>query len=89
MTLHANDSRVPEAQKIITSLRREQAYGCFRIAQFYDKSKTLPLSRRSKAAEIYYNEVVNLSLGDPKWVYAVQARERLEELKKRNPAAKP
>jgi outer membrane protein assembly factor BamD (BamD/ComL family) len=89
ITLHASDPRVPEAQKIITNLKREQAYGCFRIAEFYDKSKTIPESKRTKAAEIYYNEVVNLSLGDPKWVYAAKARQRLDELKKRNQGTKP
>jgi len=89
MTLYPNDARVPEAQKIIASLRREQAYGSFRIAKFYEDSKTLRKSSKEKAAEIYYNEVVNLTLDDPKSVYGVEARQRLDELKKRNPATKP
>jgi outer membrane protein assembly factor BamD (BamD/ComL family) len=79
MTLYPNDPRSPETREIITDLRREQARGNFEIAKYYDKGK------RWKAAEIYYNEVVNLSIGDPKAVYGAEAQQRLDELKKRTP----
>ncbi len=79
-TLYPTDPRVRETQKIISDLRREQARGNFQIAKFYEKY------HKWKAAETYYNEVVNLSLEDPKSVYAVQARERIAELKKRTVA---
>jgi outer membrane protein assembly factor BamD len=79
MNLYPADSRVPEAQKIIAALKREQARGNFEIAKYYEKS------RRWKAAEIYYNEVVNLTIGDSESVYGVEAQQRLEVLKKRPP----
>lgn len=77
MTLFPNDSRVPEAQKIIAALRNEQARGNFEIAKYYEKE------RRWSSAKIYYNEVVSLLLNDPESSYAVQARERLDALNKR------
>jgi len=78
MTLYPNDPRVREAQTIITSLKGEQARGNFKIARFYEKRK------KWRAAETYYNEVVNLSLQDPNSVIAATAKERIDELKKRN-----
>ena len=80
MTLYPNDPRVKETQKIITALRLEQARGNFQIARFYEKR------RRWKAAETYYNEVVNLTLEDPNSAYAVQAKQRMDEIKRRLPA---
>jgi len=77
MTLYPGDKRVTDSQTIIVSLKREQARGNFEIARFYEKRK------KWKAAETYYNEVVNLSLDDPKSVYATQAKQRIDELKKR------
>jgi outer membrane protein assembly factor BamD len=77
MTLFPNDPRVREAQAIIGSLHGEQARGNFQIARFYEKRK------RWRAAETYYNEVVNLSLHDPNSIYAVQAKQRIDELRKR------
>ncbi len=77
MTLFPNDSRVPEAQKIIAHLKNEQARGNFEIAKYYEKE------RRWGSAKIYYNEVVNLLLNDPNAAFAVQARERLDALNKR------
>jgi outer membrane assembly lipoprotein YfiO len=77
IALYPNEPRVTEAQAIITSLKREQALGSFKIARFYEKHK------RWRAAETYYNEVVNLSLNDPKFTYAVQAQQRIDELKQR------
>jgi outer membrane protein assembly factor BamD len=76
MTLYPMDPRVRETQKIIAALRQEQARGNFQIARFYEKNK------KWKAAETYYNEVVNLTLDDPKSAYGAQARHRIDELKK-------
>jgi outer membrane assembly lipoprotein YfiO len=77
MTLFPDDPRVPEAQKIISDLRTEQARGNFEIARYYEKE------RRLGAARIYYNEVVSLMLNEPNAPYAVEARERLDALNKR------
>ena len=74
MTLYPNDARVPEVQKIIESLRTEQARGNFQIAKFYEKYK------RWNGALVYYNEVVSQ---DPNSAYAAQARQRIDELKQR------
>ena len=77
MTLYPDDKRVPEAQKIIASLKTEQARGNFTIGQYYEEHGKLA------SAKIYYNEVVNLLLGDPNSTYATRARERIEALNKR------
>jgi outer membrane protein assembly factor BamD len=74
MTLYPNDGRVPEAEKIITSLRGEQARGNFQIAKYYEKRK------KWNGALVYYNEVL---LRDPESPYAAQARERIDALKNR------
>ena len=79
MTLYPSDPRVPEAQKIITSLKEEQARGNFRTAQFYEKRK------RWNGAMVYYNEVL---VQDPNSRYATEARERIDTLKKRTLASK-
>ena len=72
MALYPNDPRVPQAQKIIATLRREQARGNFDIAQFYEKYK------KWEGARIYYNEVL---LQDPNSPYAPEARQRIDQLK--------
>ena len=77
MTLFPDDPRVPQAEKIITSLKTEQARGNFTIGEYYE-SKHQWIS-----AKIYYNEVVNLLLADPNSTYATQARVRIEALNKR------
>lgn len=79
MTLYPNDTRVPEAQKLISALKTEQARGNFQIAKFYEKYK------RWGGAVVYYNEVV---MQDPNSPYAAQARQRIEELKQRIQQAK-
>jgi outer membrane protein assembly factor BamD len=73
MTLFPDEPRVPEAQKIISALRTEQARGSFQTAKFYEKYK------RWKGALVYYNEVLLL---DPNSPYATPARERIDALKK-------
>ncbi len=74
MTLYPNDARVPQAQKIIASLREEQAHGSFAIAQFYEKRK------KWEGARIYYNAVLNQ---DPNCPDAPEALRRIDELKQR------
>ena len=77
ISLYPGDPRVAEAQKVITSLKTEQARGSFQIARFYEKYK------RWEAARIYYNDVVNLSLGETNAPYAALAAKRIDELKQR------
>lgn len=79
MTLYPNDSRVPQAQKIIDSLKGEQARGNFEIAKFYEKSK------RWSGALVYYNEVILKSPDSP---YAAIARQRIDTLKRHLEQAK-
>jgi outer membrane protein assembly factor BamD (BamD/ComL family) len=74
MTLYPNDPRSAQAQKVITSLKLEQARGNFQIAKFYEKYK------RWAGALVYYNEVIIL---DPNSQYAAKARLRIDELKQR------
>lgn len=84
MTLYPDEKRVPEAQKIIGSLRKEQARGHLHIARFYEKR------RKWIAAETYYNEVVNLMLDEPNSIYATEAKQKIDALKRRTQAtAKP
>ena len=74
MTLYPDDKRVPKAQKIITALKGEQARGNFQTAKFYEQRK------RWNGALVYYNEVL---VQDPNSPYANEARQRIDELKKR------
>jgi outer membrane protein assembly factor BamD (BamD/ComL family) len=71
ITLYPDDARVPQAQKIIASLKHEQARGNLEIAQFYEKRN------HPESARIYYNEVVSLSLGEPNSPYAETAKAHL------------
>jgi outer membrane protein assembly factor BamD len=73
-TLHPDDPRLPEAQKISDSLKTEQARGSFDIARFYEKN------RRWEGAKIYYNEVL---LKDPSSKFADAARKRIDAINKR------
>jgi outer membrane protein assembly factor BamD (BamD/ComL family) len=77
ITLFPDDSRVPEAQKIIDSLKTEQARGNFTIGSYYESH------HKYASARIYYNEVVRLLIAEPNSPYAAQARERIEALNKR------
>ena len=74
MTLYPTDPRASQAQNTIGALKGEQARGSFQIAKFYEKYK------RWNGALVYYNEVLVL---DPNSQYAAQARQRIDELKKR------
>jgi outer membrane protein assembly factor BamD len=77
MTLHPEDTRVSEAQKLIESLKTEQARGSFDIAKFYERRHDW------QGALIYYNEVLHK---DPNSRYAEAARQRIDSLKKRTKA---
>jgi outer membrane protein assembly factor BamD len=74
MTLHPNDPRVAEAQKIVQELKTEQARGSVEIARFYEKKKLW------QGALVYYNEAV---AKDPNSSYAQEAKRRIEEINKR------
>jgi outer membrane protein assembly factor BamD len=73
-TLFPEDPRVPEAQQHVNALKTEQARGSFDIARFYERN------RRSKAALIYYNDVLDK---DPNSTYAEEARRRMDAINKR------
>jgi outer membrane protein assembly factor BamD len=72
VTLYPDDRRVPEAQKIMTSLKVEQARGNFETAKYYEKR------RKWNGALVYYNEVV---LRDPNSPLATEARKRIDAIK--------
>ena len=74
ITLHPEDHRLLEAQKLIDALKTEQARGSYDIARFYEKQ------RRWQGALIYYNEVL---IKDPQSRYANAARQRIDAIKKR------
>jgi outer membrane assembly lipoprotein YfiO len=74
VTLFPTDQRTTEAQKIITSLKQEQARGNYKIAQFYEKRK------KWNGALVYYNEVVLQVPGSPA---AAEARRHIDLLKQR------
>lgn len=78
MTYYPNDKRVPAALTAIAALKNQQVQGNFKIAQFYEESKTLNALQRRNGAIIYYNEVLQLA---PNSSYAAQARQRIEALK--------
>jgi outer membrane protein assembly factor BamD len=78
MALYPTDSRVPDAQKKISSLKTEQAHGNFQIAKFYEKY------HKWKGAMVYYNEVI---VQDPNSPYAAEAQKRIAVLKERTQQA--
>lgn len=86
ITLFPQDKRVPETQKLIDEMRREQARGNYEVARYYEKNK------RWAGAVVYYNEVLLL---DPKSPFAEESRQRIEALKAKilqapvTPAATP
>jgi outer membrane protein assembly factor BamD len=76
VTLYPKDPRVPQAEKLMTSLKVEQARGNFEIARYYEKHK------KWNGALVYYNEVV-LHDPNPNSLYATDARKRIDAIKKR------
>jgi outer membrane assembly lipoprotein YfiO len=73
IALYPNDSRVPELQRYIIELKKEQAQGNFLTAKFYEKHK------RWNGAIIYYNEV---QLNDSGSKLAEEARTKIDDIKK-------
>jgi len=74
IALYPEEPRVPEAKRIIESLKTEQARGSFEIAKFYEKK------HRWEGAIIYYNDVL---LKDQGSKYGTIARQRIDVIKKR------
>lgn len=72
--LYPTDPRVPELQRVVASLRAEQARGNFKIAKFYEDRK------RWDGALIYYNEVL---IKDPNSPLVPEARQRIEAIKQK------
>jgi outer membrane protein assembly factor BamD (BamD/ComL family) len=71
-TLYPKDPRIPETEKVIASLRTEQARGAYNTAKYYEHHK------RYLGALVYYNEVL---AKDRNSIYALEARQRIEKLK--------
>ena len=80
IALYPEDTRVPEAQKMIDALKVEQAHGSFKIAKYYEKTK------RRNGALVYYNEVI---VKDPNSPFAAEAKQRIDYLKSLTPVATP
>jgi outer membrane protein assembly factor BamD len=78
MTLYPQDPRVAEAQQLVATLRTEQARGSLLVARYYEKK------RQWDGALVYYNEVL---IRDPQSKYAEEAKQRIEEIKKRREPA--
>ena len=74
ITLYPNDKRTKEAQNHIARLKTEQARGALQIAKYYEKR------RKWDSAMIYYGEASSV---DPNSSYGLEARQRLEVLKRR------
>jgi len=80
ITLYPNDKRTRQAQDIIVGLKTEQARGALQTARFYEKK------RKWGGAMIYYNEA---NSKDSNSKYGLEARQRLEVLKRHVPAKPP
>jgi outer membrane protein assembly factor BamD (BamD/ComL family) len=74
IALYPDDPRVKDAEKLIESLKAEQARGSYEIARFYEERK------RWNGALVYYNEVLLL---DPNSEFAGLSREKIDALKQR------
>src|SRR5688572_24949464 len=74
IALYPRDKRVADAQKLIQSLKEEQARGSYEIARYYARRQ------RWNGALIYYNEVL---VKDPDSRHAEEAKERIEAIKRR------
>lgn len=76
--LHPKDERINQAEDHVRDLRVEQARGNLEIARYYDKK------RIARGALTYYNAVVDIFarlLNNTDHEYAVEARERIADLK--------
>ena len=77
ITLFPNHEKVDEANKQIAMMKREQAEGNFKIAEYYEKR------RKWAGAEIYYNEAADLV---PDTEIGTKALQRLDEVKRKREA---
>jgi len=80
ITFYPDDKRVASAQQAMAKLKAQQVSGNFQIAKFYEQG------HRWAGAIVYYNAVLQLDANSPQ---AAQARQRIEVLKPRLPAAAP
>jgi outer membrane protein assembly factor BamD (BamD/ComL family) len=80
MTYYPDDPRGKEGERIIASLKIEQARGNFELARYYEKKGRL------LSARIYYNTV---AIEYPNSQYAAPALERLTVVQKRLGTAAP
>lgn len=80
ITFYPDDKRVADAQRAIAKLKAEQVRGNFQIAKFYESG------HKWAGAIVYYNAVLQLDANSP---LAAQARQRIDVLKPRLPAATP
>ena len=71
--MYPDDPRISQAEKIIVSLKQEQAHGNYQTAKYYESR------RQWMGARIYYNEVVSK---DPSSPYAAPSLQRIAELNK-------
>jgi len=71
--MYPDDPRISQAEKIIVSLKLEQAHGNYQTAKYYESR------RQWMGARIYYNEVVSK---DPSSPYAGPSLQRIAELNK-------
>jgi outer membrane protein assembly factor BamD (BamD/ComL family) len=68
---------VTEAQRIMDSLKIEQARGNYDTARYYEKK------RKWLGAKIYYNAVINTLRDNPDHPYAEMALRRIDAINKR------
>ncbi len=80
ITFYPDDQRVAGVQQAIAKLKAEQVRGNFQIAKFYEQG------HKWAGAIVYYNAVLQLDANSP---LAAQARQRIDVLKPRLPAAAP
>lgn len=80
ITFYPDDKRVAESQQSMAKLKAEQVRGNFQIANFYERG------HKWAGAIVYYNAVLQLDANSP---LAAQARQRIDVLKPRLPAAAP
>jgi outer membrane protein assembly factor BamD (BamD/ComL family) len=80
ITFYPDDKRVAAVQQAMAKLKAEQVRGNFEIARFYEQG------HKWAGAIVYYNAVLQLDANSP---LAAQARQRIDVLKPRLPAATP
>jgi len=77
---YPKNDRVPDVEKQLVGLKQEQGRGLFNIGEFYEKQGN------TKAAAIYYNEVI---AQNPKSSWGVAAQEKVAQLTPLSPTPAP